>query len=138
MNSGMRVFRKSVVERFMNILPNGFRFTTTITLSMVRNHYYVRFVQISYASRVGKSKIQPIRDTLRFTQLIIRTGMYFAPLRVLTPIILLLMFGFGGSLFYDVFVLRNLTDKTVLLLLFTLNTAMFALLADMIDKRSIG
>lgn len=138
MNSGMRVFRKSVVERFMNILPNGFSFTTTITLSMVRNHYDVRFVPISYASRVGKSKIQPIRDTLRFTQLIIRTGMYFAPLRVLTPIILLLMFGFGGSLFYDVFVLRNLTDKTVLLLLFALNTAMFALLADMIDKRSIS
>jgi glycosyltransferase involved in cell wall biosynthesis len=136
MNSGMRVFRKSVVERFMNILPNGFSFTTTITLSMVRNHYDVRFIPISYASRVGKSKIQPIRDTLRFTQLIIRTGMYFAPLRVLTPIILLLMLGFGGSLFYDVFVLRNLTDKTVILLLFALNTALFALLADMIDKRS--
>jgi hypothetical protein len=33
-------------------------------------------------------------------------------------------------------VARNLTDKTILLLLFTLNTGMFALLADMLDKRS--
>ena len=41
-----------------------------------------------------------------------------------------------ASLAYDVLKLGNLTDKTVLLFLFTLNAGMFALLADMIDKRS--
>ena len=47
-----------------------------------------------------------------------------------------LSLAFCFSLGYDVAVLSDLTDKTVLLLLFTLNTALFALLADMIDKRS--
>jgi hypothetical protein len=41
-----------------------------------------------------------------------------------------------ASLLYDIFELGNLTDKTVILLVLMLNTGMFALLADMIDKRN--
>lgn len=136
MNSGLRVFRRSVAERFLKLLPDGFSFTTTITLSMLCNRFDVRFVPIGYKSRVGSSKIQPIRDTLRFTQLILRTGMYFAPLRVLLPVVFLQACAAGASLYYDIFIEHNLTDKTVILLMFTLTTGMFALLADMIDKRS--
>jgi glycosyltransferase involved in cell wall biosynthesis len=135
-NSGLRVFRRSSMERFFGILPDTFSFTTTITLAMLNNNYEVRYVPIGYAPRIGKSKIRPIVDTLRFVQLILRTGMYFAPLRVFLPIAFGLGVAFLISLSYDVFALRNLTDKTVLLLLFTLNTGIFALLADMIDKRS--
>lgn len=138
LNSGLRVFHKPVVERFMSILPNTFSFTTTITLALMQRRYDVRFVPISYSPRIGKSKIRPIRDTLLFFQLILRTGMYFAPLRVLMPLVSLLLLSFTASASYDVFVLSNLTDRTVLLLMFTLNTGLFALLADMIDKRSSG
>lgn len=135
MNSGLRVFRKSLAEHFINILPDTFSFTTTITMAMMRNRYNVVFVPISYKARLGKSKIKPVRDTLRFMQLIMRTGMYFAPLRVLAPAIAVLTVAFLASLMYDVVILDNLTDKTILLLLFAMNTTMFALLADMIDKR---
>lgn len=135
-NSGFRVFRRDLAERFLHILPDGFSFTTTITLAMLTNRYRVYYLPISYSARVGRSKIQPVRDTLRFVQLIIRTGMYFAPLRVFSPIILLLSLAFAGSLVYDVLALGDLTDKTVILLMFAMNTTFFALLADMIDKRS--
>jgi len=135
MNSGLRVFRRSLAERFINILPDGFSFTTTITLAMMTNGFVVDYLPISYARRVGRSKIQPIRDTLRFIQLIVRTGMYFAPLRVLTPVLVVLALITLVALGYDIWVLQNLTDKSILLMLATLNTAMFALLADMIDKR---
>jgi glycosyltransferase involved in cell wall biosynthesis len=136
LNSGMRVFRRSLAQRFLNILPDGFSFTSTITLAMLTNYHDVRYVPIAYASRVGRSKIHPIRDTVNFVQLIVRIGTYFAPLRVFFPIALVLFLLFGACLAYDTFVLRNLTDKTIMLLLFALNTGMFALLADMIDKRS--
>lgn len=136
LNSGMRAFRRSVVERFLNILPDGFSFTTTITLAMLTNAYTIRYMPISYAPRIGKSKIKPVQDTLRFFQLILRTGMYFAPLRIYTPILVTVLIGFLASLTYDVFVLRDLTEKTLLLMILFLNSAMFALLADMIDKRS--
>ena len=60
--------------------------------------------------------------------------MYFAPLRVLLPFILGLGSLFLFSIGYDVVYLRDITDKSVLLLLFTLNTIFYALLADMIHK----
>lgn len=136
MNSGLRVFRRSVALRFFKVLPDSFSFTTTITLSMVCNRFRVEYVPIDYAPRIGKSKIRPIRDTVNFFQLILRTGVYFAPLRILMPIALGLFVLFMGSAAYDALVARNLTDKTVILLLFAMNTAIFALLADMINRRS--
>jgi len=135
-NSGLRVFRKSVVEKFLNILPDSFSFTTTITLAMLSNRYVVIYEPIDYHDRIGRSKIKPIRDTLRFVQLILRTGMYFAPLRVFLPVAGVSFVGFVAALLHDVFVDRNLTDKTLILLVTTAQLAMFALLADMIDKRS--
>jgi len=136
MNSGMRVFRKDVVEKFLSILPDSFSFTTTITLATLTNQYSVLYVPIGYKTRVGKSKIQPIRDTLRFALLILRTGMYFAPFRLLMPFFLLLSLGFGASLTYDL-IQSDLTEKTLLLMIAAMNTGMIALLGDMIDKRSV-
>ena len=135
MNSGLRVFRKSVAERFIKILPNQFSFTTTITMATTLNEYDVHFVEIGYTKRIGNSKIRPIKNTIKFTQLIVRMGMYFAPLRVLMPIIVLLILGAIISFIYDLLVPFNLTDMTVLLIMLSLNVLVFALLADMVDKR---
>lgn len=135
-NSGMRVFRKDIATNFLNILPDGFSFTITITLSMLTTYRRVLFVPISYRQRVGKSKIRPIRDTLRFIQIILRTGTYFAPLRAFSPLLILLSGSACVSLAYDVFLLHDLTEKTLLLFLFSMNMGMLMLLADMIDKRS--
>jgi glycosyltransferase involved in cell wall biosynthesis len=136
MNSGLRFFRRGVFDRFFKVLPDGFSLTTTLTVAMMRSRYSVIFLPIEYSTRTGRSKIRPIRDTLGFIQLILRTGMYFAPLRVLLPLVGILSVGFLASLGYDILVLRNLTDKTIILLLFAMNTALFGLVADMIDKRN--
>jgi len=135
-NSGMRVFRREAVAEFIGILPDTFSFTTTITLAMLINDYAVHFEPIDYRPRVGKSKIKPLRDTLGIAQLILRTGMYFAPLRVFFPVAVLFGAGFLVSLCIDVFARRDLTEATLVLLVASTQLAMFALLADMIDKRS--
>lgn len=134
-NSGMRVFRKSMAQKFVRILPNGFSFTITITISAIRNNYRVRFEPIDYYARTGQSKINPIKDTLRFMQIIGRTGMYFAPLRILTPLLIVLALATVASIAYDLSI-NDLTEKTLLLLTALLNVSVFAMLADMIDKRS--
>ena len=136
MNSGLRVFRRDLAMNFLNPLPDGFSFTTTITICLLRNRHSVVFTPISYTKRIGKSHIKPIRDTARFIQLIARTGMYFAPMRLLTPIAALFGVFFVVSGLHDVFVLHDITDKTILFAFITMNVLMFALLADMIDKRS--
>lgn len=135
-NSGMRVFRKSMAQRFVRILPDGFSFTITITISSIRNNYRVVFEPIDYFVRQGTSKIRPIHDTLRFLQIIGRTGMYFAPIRILAPVIALLLASVVASFVFDIYHGHNLTDKTVILFTAFLNVSVFALLADMIDKRS--
>jgi glycosyltransferase involved in cell wall biosynthesis len=136
LNSGLRVFRKDIAEQFLNILPDGFSFTTTIAIAMLTNHYIVDYEPIDYHPRIGKSKIQPIRDTLRFLQIILRTGVYFAPLRVFLPVAGVFFSGFLITLFQDLFIRQDLTERTLILLVTSTQLGMFALLADMIDKRS--
>ncbi|MEM7725694.1 MAG: glycosyltransferase family 2 protein [Cyanobacteria bacterium P01_A01_bin.45] len=136
LNSGLRVFKKSILEEFLNILPNSFSFTTTITMAMLTNNYIVHYEPIDYHDRVGKSKIKPIRDTLRFVQLILRTGVYFAPLRIFLPVAGLFFAAFLFTLAQDIFVRKDLTERTLLLLFSSTQLGMFALLADMVDKRN--
>ena len=76
LNSGLRIMKKSLVNRFMNILPDGFSFTSTTTLAALMNAYNVGFMPVNYNKRHGKSKIRPFRDTLNFFKIIIST---FAP-----------------------------------------------------------
>ena len=131
----MRIFKCEVIERFLPYLPDTFSFTATVTIALMTRGYRVDYVPISYAQRVGKSKISPVNDTIRFIQLIIRTALYFAPLRVFAPVILAMWACFLTALGYDIFVNKNLADKTVILLGFATNVTLLALLADMIDKR---
>ena len=136
LNSGLRIFDRSIVERFLNILPDTFSFTTTITVAMLTNSYVVHYEPIDYYARQGRSKIKPIRDTLRFVQLILRTGLYFAPLKIFLPIASTFFVAFLWTCFVDVFVRGDLTERTLILLIAATQMGMFALLADMLDKRT--
>jgi glycosyltransferase involved in cell wall biosynthesis len=135
-NSGFRAFRREAVWRFLPLLPDGFSFTTTVTIAALRSGLRVRWLPIETAPRRGRSKIRPVRDTLAFVQLILRTGIYFAPLRMLAPLVALLGVATVASVLYDALVLRNFTDKTLILFVFTTSTVLFTLLADMLDKRT--
>lgn len=135
LNSGLRIMRRSTVERFVRLLPDGFSFTTTITLAMLTNGYQVGFVPINYHVREGKSKIRPIRDTINFLQLIIRTVLYFDPLRVFLPISLSLLF--MAVLAYVFRIIRGYGFGVTIPLLFLSGVQMLAIgmLADLIVRR---
>ena len=82
LNSGLRAFRKEDALHFFPLLPEGFSFTSTITLAMHVNGMRVAYLPINYRKRIGQSSIRPIRDTLAFFSLVLRTTMYFRPLQV--------------------------------------------------------
>jgi len=138
LNSGLRAFRRELVLRYRPILPQGFSFTTTITLASLTNGHRVDYVKINYAQRAGRSKIRPIQDTLGFTSLIVRTVLYFNPLKVFYPVAGLLALGMFSTLYHDLFVETppNLGDKTVLLFVAVVQLLSVGLLADLIEKRS--
>lgn len=135
LNSGLRVMDRSIVADYLHILPDGFSFTATITLAMLADGYQVSYVPINYAKRLGKSKIRPIRDTLNFIQLILRTVLYFEPLKVFLP---LAVSFFGLSLLlllYRAFYRGSFGVTIVLLCVTGVQLLAIGSLADLVVKR---
>ncbi len=136
LNSGMRIFKKDLALRFINILPSQFSFTTTITLAALCNDYIVRYVDITYRRRKGASKISPFMDMVYFSSLIFRTVMYFNPLKVFVPLASVLFFAALIVFSTSKIIYGKIADITVLLLfLSSVQVLSIGLLADLIDKR---
>jgi glycosyltransferase involved in cell wall biosynthesis len=129
LNSGLRIIRRSLVLDYIDILPDRFSFTTTITLCSLCDGFRVRFLPITYSRRVGQSKIRPI-DALSFLILIVRTITYFRPLRFFLPVSLLLFAGAAVKLSIDIVKYDNIEDTSVMLFLAALQTLFVGMLAD--------
>jgi glycosyltransferase involved in cell wall biosynthesis len=130
LNSGMRVMRRSLPLHYLDILPDRFSFTTTITLAGLCDGYRVKFMPIEYQRRVGQSKMRPI-EALGFLILILRTMSYFKPLRIFVPLALAVFAAGGVKFVLDLFYNR-LSGTSVLLLLAGLNTLFFGVVADVL------
>lgn len=136
LNSGMRIFRRKDVEKFLNILPSKFSFTTTLTLAYHITELSAKYVPINYYKRAGKSKIQPFKDGFNFIMLIVRTITYFNPLKVFLPISIVL-FAIGSVLLlFDGIFYRNVSDLPVMLILAAFQIGFLGLLADLITKKT--
>jgi polyisoprenyl-phosphate glycosyltransferase len=89
-NSGLRVFRKSTVQRYLSDICDGFSFTTTITLIYLLTSKTVGYVQIPYHKRIGRSKVKIIRDSMRTMQYITEVTATYNPLKLFLLISVLL------------------------------------------------
>ncbi len=137
LNSGFRVMRRKVVKRYLGLLPNGFSFTTTITLAMLVSGFAVKYVDIEYHKRTGRSHIRPIRDTLGFFALILRTVMYFNPLRIFIPAALLFMSaGLAVFLLTWAYLERPLDTTSLLLIVTGVQLGAVGMIADLIARRN--
>lgn len=136
LNSGLRVFHRDAATRFRSVLPNQFSYTTTITLAMFAAGYGVKYLPINYRRREGRSKIRPIADTLNFTKLIIRTVLYFDPIRVFVPLATLFFLGaIAVGVGSYVWTGRVMDVTTVLLVVTGIHMLMLGMIADMLNRR---
>jgi len=135
LNSGLRIMKKEIFIKFISMLPDGFSLTTTITLAMLTNNYAVEYLPIEYRKRIGKSKIRPLQDTSNFVLLVLRTVMYFNPLKIFLQMSLLMFFaGFillGLRLFFG----KMLISTTITIFVGAFTVLSLGLLADLIVKR---
>jgi glycosyltransferase involved in cell wall biosynthesis len=127
-NSGLRLMRKSLINRYEHLLPDGFSFTTTITLSAACNAHPLTYVPIDYHARLGESKIRP-RHAYDFTMLILRTIIFFNPLKVFLPLGAAMAIAALVKLAYDI-TRDNLSETAVLGVLGALIVWAVGLLAD--------
>lgn len=136
LNSGFRVFKRSLYREFRHLLPMGFSFTTTITVSSLYSGYHIRFLPTQYNKRVGKSSIKPIRDFMGFIILIVRLASYFEPLRFFLPAAFAIFaLGFLRAL-RDIIVNNYLGSLSVVLFVLAFQTFVIGVLADVVVRRS--
>lgn len=87
LTSGFRVVKANQFRKFLYLLPNGFSYPTTITMSFFRAGFDISYVPIHTPRRsTGKSHIRPIRDGVRFMMIIIKVGTLFSPQKLFIPI----------------------------------------------------
>lgn len=95
LTSGFRIVRANIVKNFLYLLPNGYSYPTTITVSMFRSGFPVKYHPFASPARVGTSKISPLKDGLRFLLILTRLGVFFVPLRVFFPLSIFLFIPSG-------------------------------------------
>ena len=136
LNSGLRAMKKDRFMEFIEILPWGHSWVSTITLAMLSSGYNVDFMDIDYFPRKGTSTFHPVKDTYGYITLVVRTVMWFNPLKVFMPLILLLGLGGLAKVIYDMvnhpFVF---TSNTVILVMAFVQVLALGLLADLIARR---
>lgn len=137
LNSGFRAFKRGIAERFLPILPSTHSWVGTITIAFLSEGYTVKFIPIDYYQRKGrKSSIHPISDTYNYISLVVRTIMYFNPLKVFLPLSLFLFLVGGGKMVYDIFTYHfHFAPSTVITILTAIQVGAIGLLADLIVKR---
>lgn len=87
LTSGFRVVKASKFRKFLYLLPNGFSYPTTITMSFFRAGFSIAYLPIHTPRRAtGKSHIRPIRDGVRFLLIIIKIGTLYSPQKLFLPI----------------------------------------------------
>lgn len=87
LTSGFRVVKADKFRKFLYLLPNGFSYPTTITMSFFRAGYSVAYVPIhAPRRRTGKSHIRPLRDGVRFLLIIIKVGTLYSPQKLFIPV----------------------------------------------------
>jgi glycosyltransferase involved in cell wall biosynthesis len=133
LNSGLRVFKRESLTRFVPLLPDAFSFTTTITLCMLCTKMQVEYIPVAYGKRIGQSKIRPT-DFFNFMLLVVRITTLFQPLRVFLPLGAMLFLLGSAKAAYDIWLLMKLSESAVFGLLASLIIWSLGLLADMISR----
>ena len=91
-NSGLRIFDKTLVMKYFPRLCDSFSFTTSQTLAYLMNNHFVCYVDIPYNKRVGKSKIKLLRDSLNSLRYILESCIYYNPLKIFTLLSVICIF----------------------------------------------
>jgi glycosyltransferase involved in cell wall biosynthesis len=80
--SGMRIFKKSILERIYP-LPDGLNLTPVMSTRALHEQLKMIEVPIPYSERQGRSKLSVVRDGMRFAQSIVWTALSYNPVRPL-------------------------------------------------------
>jgi glycosyltransferase involved in cell wall biosynthesis len=132
LTSGFRAVRADKFRRFLYLLPNGFSYPTTITMSFFRMGYPVTYVPIIAPKRNGRSHLRPLRDGVRFLMIIFKVATLYSPLKVFLPTSLV-FFALGLGYYLHTFITAHrFTNMSALLFITSVLVFLIGLVSEQI------
>lgn len=133
LNSGFRCFKRETARRFFPLLPNGFSFSTTITLAFLKEGLNVAYLPITARKRDrGRSEVKYLRDGAKTILLIARITALFDPLKIFAPVGLFLAGAGGIYALWGILANMHIPSGAVLSILSGILIVFFGILADQI------
>lgn len=133
LTSGFRAVKADKFRRFLYLLPNGFSYPTTITMSFFRAGYPVAYVGIHAPKRIGRSHVRLVRDGVRFFLIIFKIGTLYSPLKIFLP---MSFFFFMTGLSYYIYTFldaHRLTNMSVLLFITSVLIFLIGLVSEQVS-----
>ena len=134
LTSGFRVTEREKFLQFINLLPNGFSYPTTITMAFFRAGYSVGYEPIHMPGRLGKSHLKLWKDGIKFLMIIFKVGTLYSPLKIFLPIAathFLLGFGYYA---YTFITTARFTNMSALLLTSAVVIFLIGLVSEQISN----
>lgn len=135
LNSGLRAVRRNVIMKYLHLMPNGFSFSTTITITLLKQGYKIKYIPIKTKKREGKSSVKAIKDGIETIMLILRLITLFDPMRVYLPVSFICIF---GAFIYQIMNIISygfhIVGGTIIAFLIGVLIFLFGLLADQVSS----
>jgi glycosyltransferase involved in cell wall biosynthesis len=133
LTSGFRAVNARKFRQFLYLLPNGFSYPTTITMSFFRAGYSVAYLPIEAPPRIGQSHVRLLRDGARFFLIIFKIGTLFAPLKLFLPISAAFFFTGLGYYTYTFLTVHRFTNMSATLFITAVLVFLMGLLSEQIS-----
>ncbi|MCO7223973.1 glycosyltransferase family 2 protein [Pleionea sp. CnH1-48] len=134
LTSGLRLVKTEKFCSFLHLLPNGFSYPTTITMAFFRAGYSIRYVPIKTEDRIGKSHINLLKDGFRFIIIIFKIGTLYSPLKLFTPISMMMFIAGLTNYIYTLTTSGRFTNMTVLLIVSAVIVFLIGLVSEQINS----
>jgi glycosyltransferase involved in cell wall biosynthesis len=132
LTSGLRAARAAKFRKFLHLLPNGFSYPTTITMSFFRAGYTVGYVPITADRRNGKSHVRILKDGMRFFVIIFKICTLYSPLKIFLPISAFFFVTGLGYYLYTFFTSHRFTNMSALLFITSVLVFLIGLVSEKI------
>ncbi|MDE3011640.1 MAG: glycosyltransferase family 2 protein, partial [Pseudomonadota bacterium] len=132
LTSGFRAVRADRFRKFLYLLPNGFSYPTTITMSFFRAGFPVAYVPIVAPPRIGRSHLRIWRDGGRFLLIIFKIGTLYSPLKIFLPISAAMFCTGLGWYAYTFLTMHRFTNMSALLFINSVLVFLIGLVSEQI------
>ena len=88
LTSGFRAIKRGHLLEYLHLFPARYSYPTTITMAMIQGRHFVKYVPLDAIQERehGTSNIQPVRDFVRFLNIMMRLLILFSPQKFFLPL----------------------------------------------------